>query len=118
MVTETEYIVVPKKLLQDLEHRIGVLETSKTSALTPPQPFQANYNLIDACRLKGIAYKTLTNRAYRHLQPNNGTPDLTLNCRSYWRRDTIFAWLGQSDKDLERMVAVKARNTKSSANRS
>lgn len=57
-----------------------------------------NYYLKDACTLKGLNYSTA--RAQPHLQPNGGVPDLVLAGRKAWTRETVLAWVHQSDDEI------------------
>lgn len=54
--------------------------------------------LKDACRLKGLNYKTSCNRV--ELQPNGGKPDGLIGGRKMWRRESVVAWLQKTDKEI------------------
>lgn len=54
--------------------------------------------LDEACKLKGLNYKTACNKTF--LQPNNGIPDGRIGGRKKWKRTTVLDWLCKSDNEL------------------
>ena len=54
--------------------------------------------LREASELKGICLKTLQNR--RALQPNKGQEEGIVGGKRRWTRETVEAWLNQTDAEL------------------
>lgn len=56
------------------------------------------FNLKDCCNLKGLCYKTASNKKW--LQPNGGEPDGIVGGRRVWSYNTVVAWLSKTDEEM------------------
>ena len=71
-------------------------------------PKQQWFNLTEACKLKGINYKSANNRPY--LKPRCGKEDGIIAGVKKWKLETILGWLGQTDDELKKLY--KEQNKK------
>jgi len=73
-------------------------ELTSTASGEHVQPISYWVHLREACRLKGLAYKTACNKPY--LQPNDGVPEARIGGRKCWSWHTVIDWLPLTDDDL------------------
>jgi len=106
-------VAVDQEVLDELIERVQKLE-DQLARMANPQLQKEHYYLTEACRLKGVNYNSLCSENFLHFRPNNGIPDLILNRRDCWRRETIVAWLRQSDADLNNMLRERQKASKAS----
>ena len=104
-------VAVDQEVLDELIERIQKLE-EQLASMTNRRLQKEHYYLKEACEIKGVNYNSLCVESFQHFRPNNGIPDLILNRRDCWRRETIVAWLRQSDADLDRMLKERQKTRK------
>ena len=63
-----------------------------------PDLTQQWYDLTEACKLKGVNKNTVSNKP--KYQPNFGKADAIVCGKKRWSRNTIAAWLKETDKDI------------------
>ena len=105
-MSENEFVLLKKEDLSGLLKRLDQME-ERVKKIEEKRGEKEYYNLIEACRLKNVSYKSLTTAKYRHNRPNNGIADKIFNNRDYWSRETIEHWLQQDDKDLLTQLRAK-----------
>ena len=98
-MSENEFVLLKKEDLSGLLKRLDQME-ERVKKIEEKRGGKEYYNLIEACKLKNISYKSLTTAKYKHNRPMNGTPDKVFNNRDYWSRETIERWLTQDDNEL------------------
>jgi len=73
--------------------------TEKNTDWIPPKAF---FTLRECSNLKGINYRTFTNKVY--LQPGQGKIFHRLGGRKVFERDIVIDWLFQDDKAIVGMI--------------
>lgn len=76
-------------------------DVEKTITQTIEIPKKQWFNLKEACKLKGVNYKSVCNKPY--LKPCCGKPDGIIAGRPSWRLETILTWLNQTDDELKKI---------------
>jgi len=79
--------------LTRIENRLSLIEEKI-------DPQRLWFDLKAAASLKGIPYNSINSRP--RLQPHMGQPDAIISGRKRWRRETILAWLEETDNPNDR----------------
>jgi len=79
--------------IDELQRQLAAIRDQM--AVLDPTPRPAWYTLKAACLRKGTCYNSC--KSLRRLQPRAGQPDALIGGRRYWRRETVEAWLLETD---------------------
>ena len=89
-------VAIPE--IETLRGELEKLTQELSEIKTRISPQKKWWNLKEACEVKGLCYKTASNRP--RLQPCAGVEDGRIGGRKVWKIDTIEKWFEQTDHDL------------------